>query len=466
MRNLRSVQGARLGVAALALALVATACGADREEADGGDTAPASETSESASGTTFGDLASPCGDGDAAGATDQGVTADSIAIGYGDDRGFAAAPGLNQEMGDAVKAMIDWCNEQGGINGRQIVGHQYDAAMTNAASVMQKACKQDFMLVGEGFAYDEAAEQFRVGCDLPVVAGFVIGPNATMGPDKFESVPLPVDYYNAANLASDMEVHPEVKSSVTALGSTSPAIQQGVATVVEAFGKLGATVEDCGVTLSQDGEANYVPFAEKLKECKAEALWITNSPSPIAFGLLEALQRVDAKLKYVFESTWYNDVAKQWNAQTHAADGMVTGMVFQPLENADVVPAVKDYLDIVQGAGTKPGLLGMQAVSAFLLWADVAKGCGADLTRDCMVEGLKNVHEWTGGGLHAPTDPGGNMPASCALVVELEGDTFTQVFPEERGEFNCSDDYVVPTDPAAAGVKLDENRVSTAFAKK
>ena len=56
--------------------------------------------------------------------------------------------------------------------------------------------------------------------------------------------------------------------------------------------------------------------------------------------------------------------------------------------------------------------------------------------------------------------------ALTTLVVELEGDTFTQVFPEERGEFNCSDDYVVPTDPAAAGVKLDENRVSTAFAKK
>ena len=94
-------------------------------------------------------------------------------------------------MGDAVKAMIGWCNEQGGINGRQIVGHQYDAAMTNAAAVMQKSCKSDFMLVGQGFAYDEAAEQFRVGCDLPTVAGFVIGPNASMGPDKFEPIPLP-----------------------------------------------------------------------------------------------------------------------------------------------------------------------------------------------------------------------------------------------------------------------------------
>lgn len=465
MRNLRSVRGARIGLAALALALTAGACGAEREGEDPSQEAAGSESAD-ASATAFGDLESPCGEGDAAGATDQGVTDDAITIGYGDDRGFASVPGLNQEMGDAVKAMIDWCNEQGGINGREVVGNQYDAAMTNAASVVQKSCKQDFMLVGQGFAYDEASEQFRVGCDLPTVAGFVIGPNASMGPDKFEAVPLPVDYYNGAMLASAMEVDPAFAETPTALGSTSPAIQTGVAKVVSALGELGADVKDCGVTLSQEGEANYVPFAEKLKECDASALWITNSPSPIAFGLLEALDRVGADLSYVFESTWYNDVTKEWNAQSGAADGMRSGLVFQPFENADVVPAVQDYLDVVEGAGAKPGLLSMQSTSAFLLWAQVAKECGSDLTRECMVEGLNNVNEWTAGGLHAPSDPGNNMPPSCALVVELQGDTFEQVFPETKGEFHCNEDYVLETDPAASGVTLNEDRLSTAFLKQ
>jgi hypothetical protein len=270
MRNLRTVRGARIGIAALALALTAGACGAEREGEDPSQEAAGSESAD-ATAAAFGDLESPCGEGDAAGATDQGVTDDTITIGYGDDRGFASAPGLNQEMGDAVKAMIDWCNEQGGINGRQVVGNQYDAAMTNAASVVQKSCKQDFMLVGQGFAYDEASEQFRVGCDLPTVAGFVIGPNASMGPDKFEAVPLPVDYYNGAMLASAMEVDPAFADEPTTLGSTSPAIQTGVAKVVNALGELGADVKDCGVTLSQEGEANYVPFAEKLKECDPSA---------------------------------------------------------------------------------------------------------------------------------------------------------------------------------------------------
>ncbi|WP_244928799.1 ABC transporter substrate-binding protein [Nocardioides sp. W7] len=464
MRNLRSSRVAGLGIAALTLALTAGACGSDRDSEDAGGTG-GTESSQGASATAFGDLESPCGDGDAAGATDQGVTDDAITIGYGDDRGFAAAPGLNQELGDGVKAMIEWCNEQGGINGRQVVGNQYDAAMTNAASVMQKSCAQDFMLVGEGFAYDEAAEQFRVGCDLPAVAAFTIGSNATMGPNKFESVPRPVDFFNGTLMDVNMKVYPEIAEGVTALGSTSPPIQQGASKVMDIAAKLGAKVEDCGVTLSQDGEANYVPFAEKLKECDASALWASNSPSPIAFGLLEALQRVDAGMKYAFESTWYGDITSQWNAQSGAADGLIASMVFQPLENADVVPAVQDYIDIVDGAGVKKSLIGMQAVSAFLLWADVAKDCGSDLTRECMVDGLSNVHEWTGGGLHAASDPGGNMPPHCALVVQLEGDEFTQVFPEKRGEFECDEAQVIPVDPATAGVKLDADRISTAFAK-
>ena len=61
--------------------------------------------SSGASAATFGTLPSPCGTGHAGGSTDQGVTGSTISIAYGDDRGFSGSPGLDQEMGDAVKAM-------------------------------------------------------------------------------------------------------------------------------------------------------------------------------------------------------------------------------------------------------------------------------------------------------------------------------------------------------------------------
>ena len=37
---------------------------------------------------------------------------------------------------------------------------------------MTEACSQVFMLVGQGFALDGGAEQTRVACGLPSVAGY------------------------------------------------------------------------------------------------------------------------------------------------------------------------------------------------------------------------------------------------------------------------------------------------------
>ncbi len=87
-------------------------------------------SSSTGTATKFGTLDSPCGPGSATGATDRGVTDSASTIGYGDDRGFAQSPGLNKEMGDSVKAFIKWCNDQGGINGRKIIGDFYDAKIT------------------------------------------------------------------------------------------------------------------------------------------------------------------------------------------------------------------------------------------------------------------------------------------------------------------------------------------------
>lgn len=449
----------RLAAGALALAMVTTSCASERSGDDG---VSAGGGQSSGGGRYFGTLPSPCGPGDAKGATDQGVTDTTITIGFGDDRGFASAPGLSKEMGDAVKAMIDWCNEQGGINGRKIKGNQYDAAYTNSVKVMQQACKQDFMLVGQGFAMDEAAEQHRVACKLPTVAGFTVGPNATMGPMKYEAVPYPVDLMNVGGLRIAEKLFPEAKEKADILLSTSPAVTMGTNKVSAAMKKLGYKQLNCGVRLNDAGESSYMPHAEKIKKCGAELLWSSDSPDPGQFSLLESIERAGAKPKYLFEATWYSSLVAQWN-KAGTGDNIHIAMIFQPLENADKVPAVKQYMDLVNAQKGKVALLGMQATSSFLLWAQAAKNCGSNLTRQCVINELSKVHEWTGGGLHAPTDPGANKPSSCALMVKLTGTKYEQVYPKTIGEYECSDDIVLETDPKTWGTKLNEDRVATTF---
>ncbi len=81
-----------------------------------------------------------------------------ITIGYGDDAGYQPAPGLSHQLSDAMKAMISWCNDQGGINGRKVVGNYYDAKVTEVTNAMTQACAQVFMLVGEGWVFDSGQE--------------------------------------------------------------------------------------------------------------------------------------------------------------------------------------------------------------------------------------------------------------------------------------------------------------------
>ena len=221
----------RTSAALAALAVVAAAaCSSDRgdeptataDETGGGDTT----TAENGGGDTdaFGDLESPCGEAEdgagAASATEQGVTASQIVIGYGDDAGYPVSPGLSHETSDAIEAMIDWCNDQGGINGREIVGNYYDAAITDVVNAMTQACGEVFMLVGNAWALDSAQEETRLGCGLPSVPTYSVSPEFANAPLMYQSVPNPADVYPAGWADQVAQLFPdEVKNASVMFGN-------------------------------------------------------------------------------------------------------------------------------------------------------------------------------------------------------------------------------------------------------
>ena len=90
-----------------------------------------------------------------------------------------------------MDAMIAWCNSLGGINGREIVGHRYDAALDNASQVIVESCAQDFMMVGQGFAGDEDMEADRIDCKLPMVPGFTLSEQRQQRADELRAAAVP-----------------------------------------------------------------------------------------------------------------------------------------------------------------------------------------------------------------------------------------------------------------------------------
>jgi hypothetical protein len=93
-------------------------------------------------------------------------------------------------------------------------------------------------------------------------------------------------------------------------------------------------------------------------------------------------------------------------------------------------PATQQYRDLIEkyvGPKGKITGLGVQSISAWLLFATAARDCGADLTRDCVWANIGKQTTWTGGGLHAAQDVAGHAPGECEVTLEATPKGFTVV---------------------------------------
>ena len=460
-------RGVVLLVALLAIVgLVATACGGGRSGSDssGADNGSGTKTTQAAS-DSFGTMASPCGKavGTNAAGTDPGVTADSITIAYGDDAGYPSAPGLNKEMSDAVKAMISWCNEQGGINGRQVKGNYYDAKILDVNNAMTEACQgNNFFLVGQGWSLDASQEATRLGCGLPSVPTYSVSPQFAHGKLMYQPTPNPVDKMSIPAAFQMAQAYPDaVKKAAVMYGNYSATIDSAEKWQI-ASQQAGWNYLDCPQVYAIGGESDWKPFVQRLKDCGAEVVYFSGSFYPNFENVLDAASQLDYNPKWMTEANFYDSKFAEWNTSGHA-DNVYVRMAFYPFEEANLVPATQQYLDIIKASGGGTSLLGAQATAAFLLWAQATQQCGADLSRDCVLSNLSKIDSFDAGGLQAPTDPGKNLPGTCGMTLQMQGTEYKQVFPTTVGEMQCDPKFMVSlTGPVVDRAKLDANRLSTA----
>jgi ABC-type branched-subunit amino acid transport system substrate-binding protein len=462
------------------VATLAAACGGSRGSSSSGTTAApaataapgttaagggtsAASTSTTAAGEKFGTLDSPCGKGDAKGATDQGVTDTSISIGYGDDAGFAASPGLNHQISDAMKATIKWCNEQGGINGRQITGNYYDAKITEVNNVMIAACQKEFMLVGEGWALDGSQEQTRLGCKLPAVPTYSVSAEFANAPLMYQAVPNPIDVTPGEMYAQIAKAFPDKIAKTAVMFANYSATIDTKDKAVQVMQHFGYTILPCPQQYNIAGEADWKPFIQKLKDCGAQIVYFTGSPYPNFENVLDAAAQLNFKPMWLTDANFYDTQLAAYNTSGNA-DNVYVREAYVPLEAAASNPATKKYLDIVKASGGDVNQLGEQASSSFLLWATAARSCGSTLTRDCVMSYLSKVTKWDGGGMHASGNSGQNLPPDCGLILKLQGTKYVQYFPATAGQYDCSPDYLVKiTGPVVDQAQLGPDRVSTKY---
>lgn len=439
----------RASAALLVLLLVATAaCGRDSASTPDGSTTTADEAPSSDDATAldnggFGDLEAVCQDGDASGATATGVTDTEIRIGTPTDKGGPVS-GLNEEMYDTAVAFAKWCNEHGGILGREIVVDDADTKLFEYEAAMTNACERDFALVGGGAVFDEDPNDVRVGCGMANIPGFVVSERGRTADLQVQPIPNPVDLVSAGRYRSAAAQFPDGVSKYGIMASNLPSVilvRDQMIQVAEASGFTVAYQVDYAPT----GETGWDNFAKEIKDKGIKILEYVGQPADLAI-LNQAFKTAGYSPDVILLSTNFYDSNYQAEAGDIAGNVFIQS-AFYPLERSSENKATQDYLDLMEryNPGGKVALLGTQGLSSWLLFARAATACGSELTSECLLEEAGGITDWTAGGLHAPQTPGNTTPGDCFLVLGVDGDGFSyneEATDPNDGLYNCDPENV------------------------
>lgn len=436
------------------LALVAAACGsrasdedaaqadeAAQEGGDSGDTAEgdgdSSDGESDSAAVMFGTLESPCGPGDASGETDIGVYDDRIEIATISDPG-GPVPGLNQSIFDSMAAFVDWCNDQGGVNGRPLDLTLLDAKLTDYRAQVDQACTFAFALVGDGGALDELGAQETVDCGLPSVPTYTVSAQKANSDLMYQSVPNPPGSYRVGPGRWLAEENPEMMDKAASIWGNIPITKTQQDRHVEGYESIG--YDFIYQTATNVNEVNYGPVIRAMKDAGVEYFTFTATYEE-AVVILQQMRDQNFTPLVDLEANMYDAGFPESGGS--AVEGAYVRIGMWPFEEADENEAMSTYLEILEGSSpvAGPAMLGAQGFSSGLMFATAVKALGSDVTRAGLLDELSQITEWDGGGMFGVSNPAENEGSDCFIVMQVQDGEYVRAYPEEG--FACPDDSVV-----------------------
>ena len=466
-----------LAILMCAMALLAGACGASGDEEGATEEEEGTEVEQGggdSDGAMWGDLESPCGDGDATVAEGEGPATDKLMLGVANDRNAEVRPGLNAEFWDGANAFAEWCNAQGGIEGLEIELVDLDGQVLNVEAAMTKACTGVFAMVGGGYAMDDLEFSGKEGsdfhqCGLIDVPAYAVSVTKALSNGQVQPLPNPSNAKGTQWITDFKELYPEESQKTVVVYSKDLPSLEAIKVQWDVLVDEVGGIENLSPITYPLIVSDWGPYADAVIDSGATSLFWIGEPGNIA-NLMQALRQKEWDGIVVAEANIYDDVFLETAGS--AAEGILVRMAFHLFEEADEFPAVQQYLDNLEEhvPGGKAALLGMQGTSAFLLFATAAKTCAEQndgvIDRNCILTEAAAIEDWTAGGMHAPTNPGVEDPPECGMFVTVEGGEWVRRYPELGGEnddqdgFHCPEDSIVrvPDDMVPGEGAVDPDR--------
>lgn len=384
--------------------------------------------------------------------SDRGVTADTVQLTTISDAGSPIQRGLNQELWDVATVFTKWCNDHGGINGRRIVSTEGDAQVTLYQQAIAQACTSSFALVGGGGAFDQLGQEDRLKCLLPDIPAFAASSQARTAALSFPAQSSPVNQISIGGLKTLDKLYPGSMAKAATIYGDFPSVKLVIDQDLNAMQtRLGTP----GRPIFQDtypvtGQTSWKRTAAGIEKYGVEGVVFAGQPKDLADLLITIKATGYTGLKWVYsESNMYDQSLVKLAGDALDTIPAYTQIFIYPFEAAGKgsgSEAMDDYLalfDHYLPNGKARAMLGINAFASWLLFAQAADKCGADLDRKCLVREISKVTSFDAGGLIARRNPAQPSQASqCFTLMKATKTGWIQA-PEanpNQGVFNCAKD--------------------------
>jgi hypothetical protein len=391
-------------------------------------------------------------------ATEVGIAPDTITVTVVADTDNPVRPGLFLGSWKGVQAWAKDVNARGGLACRRVEVKTANSALSpdEARNAVSTACKSSVALVGTTALFlqdvsvlDGCKDKAGRSNGLPDIALLQTEPTHQCSPVSYAVLPLgascpysgsgprdfriattPYDYYfntfGRETLHGVFVIPKDLTSTIAAAMPSVRAVQQlGVANDGE-FGMSGLATQP-----------DYSRIATTMRN--AESTYARNLVDYAAMVLL----RKEAKAQGV-------TTVKVWdcNFQCYderlitesqgATEGQYVWLTQLPFEDAGHNPALDTFLRYDE----EPDGFGLQAFVAGLMFERAVKEVVArdgpnGITREALLDAIRNTHDFDAGGLIPKTDVGDRQGSVCFVGMQVQGGKFVRIDPPEPGTFDC-----------------------------
>lgn len=383
------------------------------------------------------------------GATDVGVTANSITVANISDVS-GAVPGLFEDARFAVQAYFKYFNARypGGIYGRHINVEALDAQLDTGAnrSASIQACNETFAGVGSVSAFDQGAAPVIASCkskggyfpdlrglattdEIKAVANVfpvnAAGTGGTRGLAQFAWAKehFPDAIKKAAYVYSDGEV-------------TRQLAQQDEDGTTKVLGFHWVDDIPIGTT-----ETNYAPFAQQIKT--SGDLYVTfvgayQQAANLALALSQIGWMSHIQVYQPTVTAYTPDFITQAGSSIQGGNTYiaVTSSLNEEIASNPELALYAQWLNQVK-PGAHPTNIGQFAWGAAALFVQQMIAVGPRPTRGALLARIPAIHSFGDNGLFPPQDVGGRRLGDCVVLVQVKGSAFVRYLPSSG--FRCKD---------------------------